>query len=376
MEEGFQFRDVFNSHTVKKIALGISKAYPQFPREKFCREINKTLTELAFLDRAKLISENLKKHLPDSFPKAAEILVQSLGPEPWPKEEELKGWEGFYIMPLCLFISQNGLGHPKESLKALYEMTKRFTAEGDIRPFLIKHQKTTLEFLAKLTQDKSPFARRLASEGTRPRLPLAPRLPEFQKDPTPVFKLLESLKNDSNLMVRRSVANNLNDISKDHPKKVVALLKEWQKEKSKEMDWLIKHSLRGLLKKGEPSALELLGYSPNAKLELVQFRLSKRKIKIGGQLPITLSIKNMDGKKANVMLDYAIHYMKANGKLSPKVFKGVQKKMLANEELIWNKNHSFKKIGIRPFYPGKHEVEIFANGNSLGREAFQLVPEA
>ena len=216
MNEQFQLREVFNSYLVSKLAEDISNAWPSFNRNKFVSTITPQLSELSFGDRCFLITTALHNNLPADFPTAVQILIDALGPEA--AGDSLSGFDGFIIMPQCLFVSRYGLEYFDASIDALYEMTKRFTAEGDIRPFIERYPEKSLAFLHRITEDNNPFARRLVSEGTRPRLPLCRRLPHFQKDPTP----------DPNLMVRRSVANNLNDIAKDNPDVVVATLEEWQ----------------------------------------------------------------------------------------------------------------------------------------------------
>ena len=196
MTKQTQFRDVFNPALVNKLAGNITHVWDSFERDAFLEAILPQLESLSFGDRNSLIADSLHKHLPDDFQRAAQTLVNALGPEP--ASDSLSGFSGFIVMPQCLFISRYGLDDFDTSINALYEMTKRFTAEGDIRPFIEKYPEETMTFLHKLTQDKSPFARRLASEGTRPRLPLFSRLPKFQRDPLPVIQLLEKLKTDTN----------------------------------------------------------------------------------------------------------------------------------------------------------------------------------
>ena len=226
MNEQFQLREVFNSYLVTKLAENISNVWPSFNRNKFISTITPQLSKLSFGDRCSLITTALHNNLPADFPTAVQILIDALGPEA--AGDSLSGFDGFIIMPQCLFVSRYGLEYFDASIDALYEMTKRFTAEGDIRPFIERYPEKSLAFLHRITEDNNPFARRLVSEGTRPRLPLCRRLSQFQEDPTPVIELLKKLKSDPNLMVRRSVANNLNDIAKDNPDVVVATLEEWQ----------------------------------------------------------------------------------------------------------------------------------------------------
>src|SRR5262245_24710580 len=190
----------------------------------------------------------MRAHLPRAFPAAAEILVASLGPE-------LDGTEGFGLSPFrylphVLFVQKYGLDHFEPAMRAQYELTKRFSAESSIRAYLVKYPDATYARLVEWARDESPHVRRLVSEGPRPRLPWAPRLPAFQKDPRPVIALLELLKDDPERYVQRSVANNINDIGKDHPDVAVALCRQWLNSATPARRWIVGHALRSLVKRG------------------------------------------------------------------------------------------------------------------------------
>ena len=372
MTEKFQFRDVFNPALVNELADNIAHIWDAFERDAFVDAIVPELSKLSFGDRNSLIADVLHEHLPDDFQRAAQILVNALGPEP--ASDSLSGFDGFIVMPQCLFISRYGLDDFDTSINALYEMTKRFTAEGDIRPFIEKYPEETMTFLHKLTQDKSPFARRLASEGTRPRLPLFSRLPKFQRDPLPVIQLLEKLKTDTNLMVRRSVANNLNDIAKDNPDVVVETLSGWQKTNpSKEMDWVISHSLRTLLKDGHPGALRLMGYDSNIEISVSEIHLSDENPAIGDEINFSFTVTSLEDTASKVMIDYIVYFMKANGKQAPKVFKAAKKTLAAGETITITKKHSFQQRSTRKHYAGAHSLEVQINGKKYTRADFELV---
>jgi len=367
-KEKFKFREVFNPSVVNKLAINIQKTWLSFKKDKFSSEINLKINELNFGARSSLIADTLKKYLPNDFSTAAQILIDSLGPEQ--ETDELAG--NFIIMPQSLFISRYGLEYYDISIKALYEMTKRFTAEGDIRFFLEKHPEKTLKFLHKLTQDKSPFARRLASEGIRPRLPLAPRIPQLQKDPSLIIEILEKLKEDPNLMVRRSVANNLNDISKDNPDIVITTLKRWKQINNKRTQWIISHALRTLLKDGPPDSLKLMGYEPNINIIVSDIKLNSKEIKMGDDLLFKFKVTSNENKSCKLMIDYVIHFMKKNGKQAPKVFKITKKTLGTREMTTIEKKQSFKKINTRTYYSGKHSLEIQINGKKYAKTDFIL----
>ncbi len=373
MAEQFQLREVFNPLLVNELAGNIRRVWVEFEAEDFVQAVVPRLPELSFGDRSSLIADSLRRFLPQAYETAVGILIAALPPEP--AGDSLSGFDGFIIMPQCLFVSRYGLDHFEVSINALYEMTKRFTAEGDIRPFIQKYPVKTIAFLHEITQDESPFARRLASEGTRPRLPLAPRLPAFQQDPMPVIALLEKLKEDPNLMVRRSVANNLNDISKDNADIVVETLERWQKLDTPEMDWIISHALRTILKQGHPGALRLQGYDPQARVVVSDLQLSSHEIKVGETLRFSFKVTSLEERPCALMIDTVIHYMKANGRQKAKVFKAAKKRVAPGESITIAKTRSFKLINTRPYYAGQHALEIQINGRRHAWADFILALE-
>jgi len=373
MAEQFQLRDVFNLALVKDLAGNIGRVWVEFEEGAFVEAIVPRLPELNFGDRSSLIADSLRRFLPQSYERAVSILIAALPPEL--TGDMFTGYDGFEIMPQCLFVSRYGLDDYDVSINALYEMTKRFSAEGDIRPFIQKYPVKTMAFLHRITQDKSPFARRLASEGTRPRLPLAPRLPAFQKDPVPVIELLEKLKEDPNLMVRRSVANNLNDISKDNPDIVVQTLEKWQKLDTPEMDWIISHALRTVLKQGHPGALRLMGYDPKARIVVSDLELSSDEIRVGEELRFSFKVRSEEERPCALMIDTVIHYMKANGRQKAKVFKAAKKRIAPGETISIERARSFKVINTRPYYAGLHALEIQINGQRHACADFTLTME-
>lgn len=370
MDQGFMLRDVLNNTVVAKLAESISKNWKPFNKKAFITDIALEIEALSFGDRSKLICNNLKKYLPEDYESAIKILLASLSK---PLENgEMPKFEDFIVMPQCLFVSTYGLEHYELSINALYEMTKRFTAEGDIRPFILKYPEKTMDVISKWAEDPNFHVRRLASEGTRPRLPLGIRLPLFQKDPKPVIAILEKLKNDPELYVRRSVANNLNDIAKDNPDIVTQTLKAWSKNANEDTNWMIKHALRTLLKQGNKEALALLGYSDKTALLVDKLRLSTKKVSIGESIQFDFEIISNSETEQNLMIDYAIYHLKANGKNKPKVFKLAKKVLKAGTTEKISKKHSFKPISTRAYYTGTHYLELKINGKNYFMEEFTL----
>ncbi len=371
-DEPFLFREIFNRKRIEFIGSQVATAWKGFDQEGFLTESCTGIDSLSYGDRAKKIRDALAAYLPERFEDAVSILVKSLGPEP--EEDAIKGYEGFYVMPLTMFVSSYGMDEPDLALHALYEMTKRFTAEGDIRPFLIRYPEKTLTFLTDLTRDPSPFARRLASEGTRPRLPLSPRLPTFQSDPAPVIALLDRLYDDENLMVRRSVANNLNDIAKDNPEIVVTTLRRWHDAPDaadEKLGWLSRHALRTLVKQDHQGALKLLGYDSTG-ISATEREIAPRSLSLGQSLSFAVSFESAVKEPRKLALNYVIAFRKANGANKDKVFRMPDKTIAAGGSLRLEKTHHFKPFKNQNFYGGTHYIEVRMNGTSIFREPFEL----
>jgi 3-methyladenine DNA glycosylase AlkC len=218
---------------------------------------------------------------------------------------------------------------------------------------------------------KEATVRRLASEGSRPRLPWAMALPALKKDPSPILPILENLKQDPSESVRRSVANSLNDIAKDHPDIVIGIAGKW-KGMSKEVDAIIKHGSRTLLKQGHTEILK--HYDLESKnLALISFKILTPKVKIGESLSFTFSFINNHTKDQTVRLEYAVHYKRANGQLARKVFKISEKSCKAGEKVEVSRSQSFKVITTRTFYPGEQQLSIIINGEEKGIDKFALI---
>ncbi|MEZ4897003.1 MAG: DNA alkylation repair protein [Saprospiraceae bacterium] len=278
----------------------------------------------------------------------------------------------FYYMPHSLFVAEYGLNHFEHSMQALYEITKRFTSEFAIRPFLIKYPEQTLSILAEWTQDPSEHVRRLVSEGTRPRLPWAMRLPEFQKDPQPALRLLELLRNDPSEYVRRSVANHLNDISKDHPELVLRTCEKWWLPGSENMQSLCSHALRTLVKAGHPEALAILGFRHRIDVTAKLF-IQNHVVNWGQDLIFEATVTLNEESSRILVIEYIVHYLKANGSYSLKVFRLTKETLESMETKSYRRKRSMQDLTTRKHYPGIHYLEIQVNGNRYDKKAFELL---
>ena len=363
-------RDVFTPAAISALAQRLQRVWRKFPREAFVQQAGAGMNELSFLQRSHQIRDALRATLPPQFPRAVSILVEALGPEL--QEPGKTVWEAFIVMPQCSFVSTYGQQHYQESMDALYEMTKRLSAEGDLRVFLELDYPRTMRMLMRWTRDPSPHVRRLVSEGTRPRLPLAGRIRRFQKDPRPVISLLDLLKEDSELYVRRSVANNVNDIAKDHPDLAAETLVRWSTSASPRVAWVVRHAARTLLKQGHPSALALMGYTPNPGVEVCRLRVEPGQVRIGERAELSFQLRAP--VSVRLLVDYVVHYVKANGATREKVFKLRQLTLAPEDGLVSiGRSMSLANTSGRRHYPGTHEVELQINGHRYGRARFQVI---
>jgi 3-methyladenine DNA glycosylase AlkC len=329
------------------------------------------LEELELLPRAKHIAAALQRSIPSDVPEALDVLVRSLPPVV--PVEENHDFSSFIFLPHAAFIGDYGVKHFHEGMRANYEVTQRFTAEYSIRPFLMQHTEQSLNLLHEWAADPSHHVRRLVSEGTRPRLPWASRLPMFQKDPSPVVELLDRLKDDPSLYVRRSVANNLNDIGKDNPEILFALTRKWLKGASADREWVVRHALRSAIKRAEPEALEILGYGNKAEVEIQDVIITPSTPQIGSSVKIEFQLSNSSRIKQPCLVDLQVHFVKANGSSSPKVFKLAEFDLETGEQRNVRKTISLKQHTTRTHYAGKHVVGVLVNGKPLEIGSFALV---
>lgn len=324
---------------------------------------------LNLMQRAIKIADALHAHLPGDYTRAIKLLLASLGPVPANTDA---GMAPFLYLPHTLFVARHGLEHFELSMQAQYQLTQRFTAEFSIRPFIERYPQQTLALLQDWARDDNAHVRRLVSEGTRPRLPWASRLRVFQQDPTPVLVLLELLKDDPELYVRRSVANNLNDIGKDHPAMLFATAQRWSQDANANRQWIIRHALRSEVKRADPAALKLLGYGKKAQIKLDDVSITPARPRIGGRVRIEFALSNTTRRAQSLLVDFRIHYLKANGKASPKVFKLKEVDLAAGETLHFAKTISLQEMTTRKHYDGVHVVDALINGAVIPLGEFRL----
>ena len=374
------FKNVFNPQLVERLACQIKQVYDQFDDVAFVAGINSKLECLELKQRSELICHQLSCYLPKDFERSSEILHGILGeridaqaPDATTLQSSMQpGVNGWAIMPLADYVSLYGKEHFELSMTLLKAMTKRSSAEFAIRPFLDEQTEVTMRVVHQWALDKDEHVRRLASEGSRPRLPWGMRLNKFVKDPQPLLPLLEKLKDDPSEYVRRSVANNLNDISKDHPDLIAQIAGNWLVDANEARGKLVRHACRSLIKAGHPATLKALGYGDVA-LDECSLELSASQLVYGGSIQLSATIKSAATHSQPLMIDYVVHHQKANGTTSPKVFKWRTAEVSASKSLTIRKKHTIKPITTRTYYPGIHKVELQVNGKVVAYGEFELV---
>lgn len=324
--------------------------------------------------RISQVATALGVYLPKDFQRSAEIILASLGPELGDAisggqvdEEGIGGW---LITSLTEFVARFGQTHFVTSMQLLKALTKRQTAEFDMRFFLINNPEKTLATLIEWTQDPCHHVRRLVSEATRPRLPWGVQLKPFIACPDALFPLLAALKDDESAYVRRSVANNLNDISKDHPQKVIALAKLWWQPNNIDRMRLLKKACRTLIKQRNREVLSLMGYTEP--LVECQFHIADERVKRGEALDMTISLTSLSVHRQSLLIYYILHYRLKSSRLTSKVFTWRQLKLEAYQQNVFSKQHPFLPLATRRYYPGEHKIEIIINGECFGYKVFQL----
>jgi len=370
------FKNMISKKVIAGMASHFKKHWPDFNADGFIVSATKNLNSLELKERTDQVTDAMHKYFPPDFAAAGKMMLASLGSpvggETSGSMVDIEGITGWAVIPMTNYVGLYGGRQFELSMTLFKEMTKRATAEFGIRHFLLEHPEETLSVLRLWAADEDYHVRRLVSEGIRPRLPWASRLSAFVKDPFPVIELLELLKDDDKEYVRRSVANNLNDISKDHPDLVADIAERWLKEATKEREKLVSHACRTLKKKGHKKTLQILGFGV-PRIKKSSINILTPELKFGDSLQFELIIISDLGKDQDLMIDYIIHHQKANGTTSPKVFKWRTTTLQANEKLSLTKKHAIKKITTRIYYPGLHVIEVMVNGVSLGTSGFQLI---
>lgn len=355
-------KDWFNVARYRQIADLLADVHPGFDRKRFLAVATAGLDELTLIQRVRRATEACHATLPANFQKAVAAL----------KRIAPRVQHGFVGIFLPDFVGQHGHGHFEESMKALKFFTPFSSAEFAIREFLKRDLTRTLAVMERWSRDDNEHVRRLASEGSRPRLPWSFRLDALVTDPTPAATILDNLRADPSLYVRKSVANHLNDISKDHPEWMLTKLKSWDLAHP-HTQWIAKRAARTLIKAGHQPALSLFNFGGKPAVKITTFKVTPARLKLGQILEFSFCLTSTSRKAQPLVIDYIIHYVKASRGTSAKVFKLSELTLAASETQVIRKRQTIRNFTTRKHHAGRHRIEIQINGRILAGTHFDLL---
>ena len=375
------FKNLINATTVAQAGQHLQRAWSGFDRNRFEALAKNGLDALELKARMLQLADAMHATLPDDFNAACDVLEASLA-APLPLDDKGEpvglstaeagaGLSGWVIWSMGEFVARHGLHDVPRSLICLHALTQRSTAEFAIRPFIQHQPDAVWPVLARWASDPSAHVRRLVSEGSRPRLPWGLRLHALVRDPTPTLLLLRALQDDPSSYVRRSVANHLNDIAKDHPDLVAGWVRDHLIETTPERSALLRHASRVLIKQGHVPTLAAWGLASGLNGQ-ASLSLSASHASVGDSLGLRVTLRSTARAPQPLEIDYAVHHVRANASTSPKVFKGWKLTLAAGEERVLDKRHSLKPVTTRTLYPGLHRIEVLINGKAMAEAAFDL----
>jgi len=370
------FKNLLNATLVQQAGAHLQRVHPPFDATAFTHQAQQGLEALEMKGRALHICSALQATLPARFDDAAAVIEAALAPADTGEDvgnlQGLRnGLRGWILWPVGEYVARQGLHQPERALQVLHAITQRFTAEFAIRPFIVQHPALVFDTLARWCQDPSAHVRRLVSEGSRPRLPWGLRLQSLVQDPRPTLPLLLALQDDPSDCVRRSVANHLNDIAKDHPDVLVQWLQDHLPEAPSPRVQMLRHACRTLVKAGNPQVLQAWGLGAPFKGQAA-LQLSPAQVQMGGAVALQLALQSTSRQAQDLVVDYAVHHVKANGSTSAKVFKGWKLQLPAGGAVQLAKQHAIKPITTRTYRAGWHAVQVQVNGRVVAESGFDL----
>ena len=366
----FQLKDFYSPEFYQRFSKILEKELPGFDKESFLKLIfDKDWESRELKERMWHTSQVLNRFFPEDFEQAGQLIIQLV---------DVLIADGFtdaalQFMFLPDYVERYGMEDFDTATSVFEHITPFTSCEFAVRPFIIRYPDKMVDRMNAWSKHPNEHVRRLASEGARSRLPWAIALPAFKNDPAPVLPILENLKSDPSEYVRRSVANNLNDIAKDNPHITLKISKRWI-GKSLETDRLVKHACRTLLKAGNSEAMQLFGYGKPEDFEVSDFTIETPEVHFNGEAGFSFKVQNTSSNTELVRIEYGMYFMKANGSLSKKVFKISEKPMGPGSWHQVLRKQSFRPISTRKYYSGRHEVSIIINGEEKARKAFKLLP--
>lgn len=354
-------KEMFNDAYYKNLARILAKTLPGFDSKAFLTKVMKDIEARSLNERMRHTSVVLREQLPPDFVKSLEVLKEAIPHTP----------RGYTNLLFPDFVGLYGLDHFSLSMDALKYFTSFGSSEFAVRHFLKKDMKKALGIMKQWAGDKDHHVRRLASEGSRPRLPWSFKLDAVIADPSLTTPILEQLNRDPELYVRKSVANHLNDISKDHPDHLLKVVKGWDRSHP-HTAWIAKHASRSLIKKGHSGSLAVFDFEKDPKLRLSNLKLKSKKIRLGETLDFSFELSSEKNQSQKLVVDYIIHYRKSSGELSPKVFKLTELNLQPGATVSISKKQVIKDFTTRQHFAGKHLLAIQVNGKVLSEISFHL----
>lgn len=354
-------KEIFNEARYCSLAKELRAVYPAFDAKRFITRALVDLDSLSLLQRVRRTTEALRETLPSSFPAAIKVL-RKLAP---------RIQHNFASIVPPDFVALYGADHYELSLDALKYFTVFGSAEFAIRAFLKVDLERTLAVMNTWADDTNEHVRRLASEGSRPRLPWSFRLDSIMRDPELTAPILSKLLNDPSLYVRKSVANHLNDLSKDHPTWLISWLQSRDLTQP-HAKWIARRAVRTLVKRGHSEALALIGATGKAKIRVERFEASPRSLRLGERIELSFCFTATGTRAQHVVIDYAVHYIKSSGATSAKVFKWKALDLEPSQRVTLARTQRIQDFTTRKHFPGKHRVEVMANGRVVAETQFQL----
>jgi 3-methyladenine DNA glycosylase AlkC len=358
-------KDILGPQALETIADAGAAESPKFDRAAFLSAASNGLDALSIMERVRHIADALHVAWSGDYAAALDTL-RAMAPR-------LK--HGFQAIAVTEYVARYGLDDFDRSMAALADLTRFGSAEFAIRPFLVLDSGRALGIMAGWAGSEDEHVRRLASEGARPRLPWAARVPALKADPTIAAPILETLKADPSLYVRKSVANHLNDIAKDRPDWLLDCLAEWPQDDPRTV-WIVRHALRTLIKQGEPRALALIGVGHGAAVTVRHFSVEPQTVRLGDRIAIAADLVSTAPGNQRLVVDYRIHYARAGGKTAAKVFKLKTFELAGGDTARLGIGQAIRDFSTRRHHPGRHEIDLIVNGQTMAHGAFDLLPGA
>jgi len=367
-------KNLFNPNVIGAAADVLTRL-DGFDRAAFDAVALPGLDGLEMMQRSAQVSRALAAALPDDYPAILTPLAALLHPDCTSEISGMPsspdGLRGWICVSLGHWVAERGLGHPSESLDFLRHLTQRFSAEFAVRPFFRDHPDLTLDHATRWARDANFHTRRLASEGSRPRLPWGIRLNRFIDDPAPLVPILTALRDDPSEYVRRSVANNLNDIAKDHPELVAGIAGDWLQDAPAPRRKLVKHACRSLIKAGHAETLALFGYGPPDGLR-ADLHLAPASIVLGNSLALTATLRPAGTAPQPVLIDIVMRFLRADGSHGTKVFKWTSMRLPPGRDTVLSRKLPLRDVTTRRHYPGKQFAALQVNGEVVAEAPFEL----